>query len=68
MIDTIAKRRVTFEGKQYAKGETVPMPLQQFNELEQTDMFERAPQPKAEPAPAPKRKPATRTKSRAKAD
>ena len=58
MIDTIAKRRVTLNGKTYQKGDTVPMPLQQFNDLESTGRFERAPAPKS----APKRKPAPKRK------
>ena len=53
MIDTIATRRVTFNGTTYQKGDTVPMPLAQFNDLEPTGRFERAPAPK----PAAKAKP-----------
>ena len=49
MIDTIAKRRMTLNGKTYAKGDTVPMPLAQFNDLEPTGLIERAPPPKAAP-------------------
>lgn len=30
MIDTIARRRMTLNGKTYQKGDIVPMPLQQF--------------------------------------
>ena len=30
MIDTIAKRKMSLNGEDYAKGDTVPMPLQQF--------------------------------------
>jgi hypothetical protein len=43
MIDTIAKRRTHLNGTTYAKGDKVPMPLQQFNDLEPTGRFERAP-------------------------
>lgn len=49
MIDTIAKRTMRLDGKEYAKGDTVPMPLQQFEDLEPTGMVERAPAKKAEP-------------------
>lgn len=62
MIDTIAKRRMTLNGKAYQKGETVPMPLQQFNDLEPTGLVERAPAPK----PASKAK--SEPKSSAAAD
>lgn len=34
MIDAIAKRAFTLNGTDYAKGDMVPMPLQQFNDLE----------------------------------
>lgn len=55
MIDTIAKRRVTLNGTTYQKGAKIPMPLQQFNDLEPTGMVERAPAaPKAAAKPAPK--------------
>lgn len=47
MIDTIATRRVTLNGKTYAKGDKAPMPLQQFTDLEPTGRFERAPVAKA---------------------
>ena len=63
MIDTIAKRRVNFNGTIYQKGATVPMPAQQFNDLQPTGLFARAPKPKA----APKAK-ATEPKSSATAD
>lgn len=43
MIDTIAKRRITLNGTTYQKGAKIPMPLQQFNDLEPTGMVERAP-------------------------
>ncbi|MBB4858261.1 hypothetical protein HNO88_001580 [Novosphingobium chloroacetimidivorans] len=43
MIDTIAQRRTTLNGKPIAKGDKVPMPLQQFQDLEPTGLFERAP-------------------------
>jgi hypothetical protein len=53
MIDTIAKRRMTLNGKSYPKGAKVPMPLQQFNDLEPTGMVERAPAaPKAAAKPS----------------
>lgn len=42
MIDAIALRRMKLNGKEYAKGDKVPMPLQQFNDLEPTGMVERA--------------------------
>lgn len=55
MIDTIAKRRTTLNGKTYEKGEKVPMPLQQFTDLEPTGRFERAPAaPKAASKPSSK--------------
>lgn len=47
MIDTIATRRLTLNGKTYEKNDTVPMPLQQFEDLEPTGMVKRAPKPKA---------------------
>jgi hypothetical protein len=43
MIDTIATRRMTLNGTVYAKGDKVPMPLQQFTDLESTGLVERAP-------------------------
>lgn len=43
MIETIATRRTSLNGKPIAKGEKVPMPLQQFQDLESTGLFERAP-------------------------
>lgn len=54
MIDTIATRRITHEGVTYEKGDKVPMPLQQFNDLEPTGMVERAPAEKSEPRKAAK--------------
>ena len=54
MIDTIAKRRMTLNGKSYPKGAKVPMPLQQFNDLEPTGMVERAPVEKRPAKPVPK--------------
>lgn len=41
MIDTIATRKTTLNGKPYAKGDTVRMPAQQFEDLEPTKRFER---------------------------
>ncbi len=52
MIDTIAKRRMKLNGKEYAKGDPVPMPLQQFSDLEPTGLVERAPTKKAETSKA----------------
>lgn len=52
MIDAIATRRIRFNGKEYATGDTVPMPLQQFQDFEPTGRFTRAPAEK----PAPKAK------------
>ena len=43
MIDTIAKRAFNLNGTDYAKGDTVTMPLQQFNDLEPTELVERPP-------------------------
>lgn len=43
MIDAIATRRMTLNGKAYRKGAKVRMPLQQFNDLEPTGLVERAP-------------------------
>ena len=57
MIDTIAQRRVTLNGKTHQKGDTVQMPAQQFADLEATGMFKRADKPAA-----------TATKSSEKAD
>ncbi len=54
MIDTIATRRTTLNGTSYAKGEKVPMPLQQFQDFEPTGLFERAPAEKKASAPAAK--------------
>lgn len=53
MIDTIAKRAFNLNGTDYAKGATVPMPLQQFEDLEPTGLVERAPPEKAEPETKP---------------
>ncbi|CAD7335316.1 hypothetical protein FIM10_02145 [Sphingomonadales bacterium 56] len=47
MIDTIATQIIRLNGKEYAKGDTVPMPLQQFEDLEPTGAFIRAPAAKA---------------------
>jgi len=60
MIEVIAKRRVRFEGAQYAKGDRVPMPLQQFQDLEPTGLFERAPKVESETT-APITKPKGKT-------
>lgn len=63
MIDTIAKRRMTLNGKTYAKGEKVQMPLQQFEDLHPTGMVERAPataKAAAKPAKASVRKAAAK--------
>lgn len=50
MIDTISRRArpFTLNGKTYAKGDKVPMPLAQFNELGPDGLgwVERAPAPK----------------------
>jgi hypothetical protein len=43
MIDTIATRRITLNGKTYEKDAVVRMPLQQFQDLEPTGAFARAP-------------------------
>jgi len=52
MIEAIATRRISHDGKSYEKGDKVQMPLQQFNDLEPTGMVERAHVEKAEPKPA----------------
>lgn len=55
MIDAIATRSTTLNGITYDKGAIVPMPLQQFEDLEPTGLFERAPAKKAaKPAPTKK--------------
>lgn len=41
MIDTIATRRITLNGKTYEKDAVVRMPLQQFQDLEPTGAFTR---------------------------
>lgn len=41
MIDTTALRRITLNGKTYQKGDTVQMPLGQFNDLEAIGLVER---------------------------
>ena len=43
MIDAIATRRTTLNGKTYAKGDAVRMPAAQFEDLKPTKRFERAP-------------------------
>ena len=43
MIDAIAARRLTLDGREYQEGDTVPMPLQQFQDLEPTGLVTRAP-------------------------
>ncbi|WP_395391560.1 hypothetical protein WBP07_12895 [Novosphingobium sp. BL-8A] len=43
MIDAIATRRTTLNGKTYAKGAPVRMPAAQFEDLKPTKRFERAP-------------------------
>lgn len=50
MIDTIAKRRVTFNGTTYQKGDTVPMLAAHLAEFEGTGLFERAPAKKVAPS------------------
>jgi len=60
MIDTIAKRAFNLNGSDYAEGAKVPMPLQQFQDLEPTGLVERAPKPSKPKATAPAR---TRTKA-----
>jgi hypothetical protein len=52
MIDTTATRRTTLNGKTYEKGDTVPMPAQQFKDLELTGRFTRAPAGKKTPTAA----------------
>ena len=47
MIDAIATRRMTLNDREYQEGETVPMPLQQFQDLEPTGLVTRAPIKKA---------------------
>ena len=55
MIETIAKRRTNLNGVTHQKGDKVQMPLQQFNDLEPTGRFERAPAlSKTPPKSAPK--------------
>lgn len=49
MIDVIANRRTTVNGKTYEKGVPDQMALDQFNALEPISRFERAPKPKPEP-------------------
>ncbi|EJL21895.1 hypothetical protein [Novosphingobium sp. AP12] len=68
MIDAIATRRTTLNGKTYEKGDTVPMPAGQFEELKPTGRFKRGPaQNKAAPPTTAAAK-ATETKSSAPAD
>ncbi len=59
MIDTIAKRRMTFNGTTYKKGDIVPMPLPQFAEIGPDGIawVERAPAAKS-PEPKSSGKPA----------
>ena len=64
MIDTTATRRTTLNGKTYEKGDTVPMPAQQFKDLEPTGRFTRGPAAK-KTSSAPK---ADDTKSSGAAD
>ena len=53
MIDTIVKRRrMTLGNITYQRGDTVPMPLQQFNDLEPTGFVDRKPAPKAKVTPS----------------
>jgi len=54
MIDAIATRRVNLNGKTYEEGDKARMPLQQFEDLEPTGMFERAPAEKKVSAKAAK--------------
>jgi hypothetical protein len=64
MIDVIATRRTTLNGKPYEKDEAGKMPLQQFQDLEPTGRFKRAPAEKKAAAKAAKTDP----KSSASAD
>ncbi|WP_313434365.1 hypothetical protein [Novosphingobium sp.] len=64
MIDTTATRRTTLNGKTYEKGDTVPMPAQQFKDLEPTGRFTRSPAAKKAPSVSK----ADETKSSAPAD
>lgn len=58
MIKTIAQRRFKLNGIEYAKDAEVPMPLQQFNDLEPTGLVERAPAEKPKPeTKSPAKKP-----------
>jgi hypothetical protein len=54
MIDVIATRRVRLNGTEYQKGDAVPMSLDEFQALEPTRRFERAP---AKPAAKTKTEP-----------
>lgn len=41
MIDAIAAKAFSLDGTDYAKGDTVKMPLQQFEDLEPTGLVQR---------------------------
>ena len=43
MTNYIAKRAFNLDGTDYAKGDKVPIPAQQFDDLEPTGFVERAP-------------------------
>jgi hypothetical protein len=58
MIDTIAKRRTTLNGKTYEKGDTATMPLAQFESLEPIARFARKRAPKPTPIVPADTKPA----------
>jgi len=62
MIDTIAKRAFNLNGTDYAQGDKVPMPAQQFDDLEPAGLVERAPAEKKAPA----KKTASTAKTRSK--
>jgi hypothetical protein len=51
MIDTIATRRFTLGEREYQKGDTVQMPLQQFQALEPTGLVTRPAAEKSAPKP-----------------
>lgn len=53
MIDAIANRRTTLNGKTYNKGDPVRMPAQQFEELKPLKRFTRAPATKKTDATKP---------------
>ena len=65
MIDTIAKRKLTHNGKPYAKGAKVPMTVQQYEEDFGPNGIGWVERPSNKPKAAPKRNASAKPKAKA---